>query len=51
MYMVHYYLQRGFAPDTILSLSQREKMFYMASMILQTEETAAQYKTLLGGKG
>lgn len=51
MYLAHYYLQKGFAPDTIINLPYHEKLFYMASAQLHTEETAAQYKAMVGGEG
>lgn len=32
LYLMHYYIQRGHSKDEILSLSEVEKMFYIASM-------------------
>lgn len=51
MYLVHYYLQKGFAPDAIINLPYYEKLFYTASARLHEEETAAQYKAIFGGEG
>lgn len=36
--MMHYYVQRGHSIRDLLNLSTTEKMFYVASMILQGEE-------------
>lgn len=48
---MHYYLQKGIAPDTILGLSNRERSFYTASMMLGIEEKAEEYNAILGGNG
>lgn len=49
MYLIHYYLQKGFDPDKIAALPHLSKTFYAASMKLSIEETAEQYKAMLGG--
>lgn len=36
--MLHYYLERGIAPEHILSLSPLEREFYIASMYVTSDE-------------
>lgn len=50
MQMVHYYLQKGFDPNMIASLSASEKMFFRASMELAVEAELKKYKALFGRK-
>ena len=46
--MLHYYLQKGIMPGSILSLSSIEQEFYMASMLLAIEEHAEQINAMTG---
>ena len=46
---MHYYLQKGFAPEQILNLPFREKMFYKASMALAIDEEVQKAKAMSGG--
>ena len=36
--LVHYYLQKGFKPEDILSLDYLSKLFYLASMEVELEK-------------
>lgn len=42
--MLHYYLQRGYKPEYILSLSDMEKRLFAASMELASDEHKAMFK-------
>lgn len=44
--MLHHYLQKGFAHEYILNLSNLEKVVYKASMELALEEEAERMKAL-----
>lgn len=46
---MHYYLQKGIAPDTTLSLSPIEQVFWTASMKLAIEEQAEMMKKMMNG--
>lgn len=50
MQLIHYYLQKGFDPDRIASLSASEKAFFRASMELALEDEVRKYKALFGRK-
>lgn len=41
--MIHYYLERGHSLKELLDLSNTEKLFLIASMILTGEEEKAKY--------
>jgi hypothetical protein len=49
LYLVHHYLQRGFAPEKIINLSAREKEFYTASMLLYFDEEKRKWEALGNG--
>lgn len=36
--MIHYYVQKGRLPSEIYSLSEGEKMFMLASMLIELEK-------------
>lgn len=50
--LLHYYVQKGFDWDKIITASVREKMFLQASMVLAIENEAEKYNALFGdGRG
>lgn len=51
MYLIHYYVQRGFDWDKIAGASFREKEFLQASMKLAYEEEAEKYEAIFGRNG
>lgn len=45
--MIHYYLQKGHDIDKLLNLSENERLFYAASILVEKEEQAKQWEKLL----